>query len=127
MGVVNTNDTLLIKLAKGCSNLTCLRLGPCADITDTGVAAFSSLRTLVLSGCSAVNDSGVLAAAQGCKALDYMTIFDNPNITDAGLEAVLSSSSSLKTLRCYQCTQVSPSMLEKLDKLDNCILILFVP
>ena len=118
VGVVNVSDVLLIQLGKCCSDLNILFLTECAAITDIGVAALSGcviLDSLALNSCDAVTDSGVISVMRGCQQIEHLSISRNANVTDAGLEAVLSSSSSLKTLLCWECAQVSESMIGRLN------------
>ncbi|XP_020101754.1 F-box/LRR-repeat protein 3-like isoform X1 [Ananas comosus] len=85
----NVNDAGL-KCMSRCSELTALKLGLCASISDEGLAYIGSncekLQELDLYRCTAVTDNGLAAIAAGCKSLKRLNLCYCTQISDTGMK-----------------------------------------
>lgn len=103
------------------SNLTFLDLCGAQNLTDDGLACISRcgrLTYLNLTWCVRVTDAGILAIAQGCRALELLSLFGIVGVTDACLEALSKScSSSLTTLDVNGCIGIKRRSRDDLLKL----------
>jgi len=88
---VDTNNTLLLSLSllgKSCSGLRCLHL----------------------AYCPGVDDEGLIAVAAKIR-LTHITISHNHNITDKGIQELISNSRQLISLSIVDCANISDGCL----------------
>ncbi|XP_020092764.1 F-box protein At3g58530 [Ananas comosus] len=92
------------------SNLRFLDLCGAQNLSDEGlscIARCAKLVSLNLTWCVCVTDVGVVAIAQGCRSLEFLSLFGIIGVTDASLEALSKScSKTLTTLDVYGCTGI---------------------
>ncbi|KAL7003119.1 hypothetical protein U1Q18_004276 [Sarracenia purpurea var. burkii] len=83
------NDSGLNCLSK-CSELLCLKLGLCINISDKGLSFIASngtkIRELDLYRCSGIDDNGIAALSSGCKKLKKLNLSYCNKVTDRGLQ-----------------------------------------
>ncbi|KAJ3674581.1 hypothetical protein LUZ60_005197 [Juncus effusus] len=89
------------------NNLIFLDLCGAQNLTDEGlycIAQCENLISLNLTWCVRVTDLGVIAIAQGCKSLQFLSLFGILGVTDACLEALSKTCShTLTTLDVNGC------------------------
>ncbi|XVF41837.1 hypothetical protein PTKIN_Ptkin01aG0312700 [Pterospermum kingtungense] len=82
------NDKGLEYLSR-CSELSCLKLGLCTNISDTGLIYISSnctkIHELDLYRCSGIGDDGLDALSRGCKKLMKLNLSYCNEVSDRGL------------------------------------------
>ncbi|KAA8536797.1 hypothetical protein F0562_029275 [Nyssa sinensis] len=83
------NDSGLNSLSK-CSELLCLKLGLCTNISDKGLVCIASnctkLRELDLYRCTGIGNDGLGALSSGCKKLEKLNLSYCIEVTDRGME-----------------------------------------
>ncbi|XP_057496054.1 F-box/LRR-repeat protein 3-like [Actinidia eriantha] len=83
------NDAGLNYLSK-CSELLCLKLGLCVNISDKGLSYIASnctkIRELDLYRCTGIGDDGLAALSSGCKKLKKLNLSYCNEVTDRGLQ-----------------------------------------
>lgn len=85
------NDRGLEYLSR-CSELTCLKLGLCANISDKGLFYIASnckkLRELDLYRCNSIGNDELAALSSGCKKLEKLNLSYCSEVTDTGMEYI---------------------------------------
>lgn len=83
------NDAGLQYLSK-CSELLCLKLGLCTNISAKGLSHIASncskIRELDLYRCTGIGDDGLAALSSGCKKLKQLNLSYCNEVTDRGLQ-----------------------------------------
>ncbi|PSS19616.1 F-box/LRR-repeat protein [Actinidia chinensis var. chinensis] len=83
------NDAGLNYLSE-CSELLCLKLGLCANISDKGLSYIASNCTKIceldLYRCTGIGDDGLAALSSGCKKLKRLNLSYCNEVTDRGLQ-----------------------------------------
>ncbi|KAG2695674.1 hypothetical protein I3760_07G023700 [Carya illinoinensis] len=81
-----------LKYLSGCSELLCLKLGLCTNISDKGLAyiAFNCTRIseLDLYRCTGIGDDGLAALTNGCKKLMKLNLSYCNGVTDRGMQYI---------------------------------------
>ncbi|XP_065857214.1 F-box protein At3g58530 isoform X1 [Euphorbia lathyris] len=117
-------STLTDKAYKKMSNLSLLSfLDLCGaqNLSDEGlscIATCKNLITLNLTWCVRITDMGVIAIAEGCTALEFLSLFGIVGVTDKSLE-VLSRfcSNQISTLDVNGCVGIKRRSRDELLKL----------
>ncbi|KAG8070484.1 hypothetical protein GUJ93_ZPchr0006g43841 [Zizania palustris] len=103
------------------ANLTFLDLCGAQNLTDDGLVCISrciGLTYLNLTWCVRVTDAGVVAIAQGCRSLQFLSLFGIVGVTDVCLEALSKSCScSLTTLDVNGCIGIKKRSRDDLIQL----------
>ncbi|KAK4489681.1 hypothetical protein RD792_000314 [Penstemon davidsonii] len=77
------------------------------NLSDEGlsqIAKCKNLNSLNLTWCVRISDQGVIAIAQGCRSLEFLSLFGIVGVTDKSLEVLSSScSNTLTTLDVNGC------------------------
>ncbi|KAL8130510.1 hypothetical protein V2J09_019665 [Rumex salicifolius] len=85
------NDTALKYLSR-CSNLKCLKMGLCNEISDKGLFYIASncskIVELDLYRCPGIGDDGLAAISNGCKKLKKLNVSYCTRLTDRGIEYI---------------------------------------
>ncbi|GAB4855612.1 hypothetical protein Ancab_024233 [Ancistrocladus abbreviatus] len=85
------NDKALSYLSR-CSELLCLKLGLCVNISDKGLFCTASnchkICELDLYRCPGIGDEGLAALSSGCKKLKKLIISYCDRLTDKGMEHI---------------------------------------
>ncbi|KAL2514934.1 F-box family protein [Forsythia ovata] len=85
------NDIGLKYLSK-CSELICLKLGLCTNISNKGLSYFASncpnIRELDLYRCLGIGDDGLASLSVGCKKLKKLILSYCSAVTDRGMECL---------------------------------------
>ncbi|KAK0600235.1 hypothetical protein LWI29_012931 [Acer saccharum] len=85
------NDKGLEYLSR-CSELLCLKLGLCTDISDKGLFFIASncakLHELDLYRCTSIRDDGLAALSYGCKKLKKLNLSYCTGVTDRGMDYI---------------------------------------
>ncbi|KAL6523759.1 hypothetical protein OROGR_017362 [Orobanche gracilis] len=112
---VKLTDKGLRMILLKCSSLRSLNLYALSSLTDVAyekISVLSDLEFLVLCGaqckkCVRVTDQGAVATAQGCRSLEFLSLFGIVGVTDKSLE-VLSSfcSNTVTTLDVNGCVGI---------------------
>ncbi|XP_047327228.1 F-box/LRR-repeat protein 3-like [Impatiens glandulifera] len=83
------NDTGL-RFLSGCSQLACLKLGLCTNISDEGLSYIASkcrnIHELDLYRCTGIGDGGLAAISTGCKKMKKLNISYCYEVTDEGIK-----------------------------------------
>ena len=123
-------DPAVSAAVRNCPALESLSLYWDVRVTDAALDSIASahcasrLRTLNLSGCKKVTDRGVRAVADACGAITALDLTRNPNVSAAGLRAVVDGMPYLEDLRLYACPGLRSfaplADLSRLAVLDLC-------
>ncbi|KAL9240184.1 hypothetical protein vseg_014432 [Gypsophila vaccaria] len=91
------------------------------NLTDQGLSCIAKCNNLIslnLTWCVRITDVGVTALAEGCKFLEYLSLFGIIGVTDKSLEALSGSCrSTLKTLDVNGCINIKRRTREELLQL----------
>ncbi|KAF5740022.1 F-box/LRR-repeat protein 3-like isoform X1 [Tripterygium wilfordii] len=81
-----------LKYLSGCSEMLCLTLGLCTNISDEGLCHIGSnhpkLLELDLYRCTGIGDDGLAVLSNGCKKLKKLNLSYCNGITDRGMESI---------------------------------------
>ncbi|KAM7278494.1 hypothetical protein ACFE04_005628 [Oxalis oulophora] len=85
------NDRGLLYVSR-CSELSCLKLGLCTNISDKGLSCIglscSNLLELDLYRCTGIGDDGLGSLSSGCKKLKVLNLSYCTQVTDRGMTYV---------------------------------------
>lgn len=114
----NITDEGVAGIAKGCPKLEVLDLSWCVRVTDWAVTTIVSnvpgLRDIGLSE-TRVTNAGVSDLTRGCKKLEAIHLARCINISDSGVESIITQCGSrLKSLNLASCQNVSDTYVERL-------------
>ncbi|KAG8367960.1 hypothetical protein BUALT_Bualt16G0127000 [Buddleja alternifolia] len=91
------------------------------NLSDEGVSCIANCKNLVslnLTWCVRVTDQGVVAIAQGCRYLEFLSLFGIVGVTDKSLEALSSfCSNTITTLDVNGCIGIKRRSREQLLQL----------
>ncbi|ERM95580.1 F-box/LRR-repeat protein 3 [Amborella trichopoda] len=106
----NEIDDEGLKSLSNCSELICLKIGICLNITDKGLSyvgsSCSKLRELDLYRSIGIADSGIAAIAHGCPSLEMINMSYCTEITNCSLIS-LSKCQRLNVLEIRGCQHIS--------------------
>ncbi|GAB4835782.1 hypothetical protein Ancab_000698 [Ancistrocladus abbreviatus] len=121
------NDKALNYLSR-CSELLCLKLGLCTNISSKGLFYIASncckIRELDLYRCPGIGDEGLAALSSGCKKLKKLIVSYCNGLTDKGMEHIsrLEQLSDLEMRGLQSVTSVGLAAIaagcKKLSELD---------
>ncbi|XP_041018732.1 F-box/LRR-repeat protein 3 [Juglans microcarpa x Juglans regia] len=81
-----------LKYLSGCSELLCLKLGLCTNISDKGLAYIACnctrISELDLYRCTGIGDDGLAALTNGCKKLMKLNLSYCNGVTDRGMHYI---------------------------------------
>ncbi|KAL6539875.1 hypothetical protein OROHE_011646 [Orobanche hederae] len=103
------------------SDLEFLDLCGAQNLSDDGLSCIAKCKNLIslnLTWCVRVTDQGVIAIAQGCRSLEFLSLFGIVGVTDKSLE-VLSSfcSNTVTTLDVNGCVGIKRRSRDRLLEL----------
>lgn len=114
----NISDEGVSHIAKGCPKLEVLDLSWCVRVTDWAVSAIVSnvpdLREIGLSE-TRVTNTGIADLTRGCTKLDSIHLARCINISDAGVESIITyCGQRLRSLNLGSCQNVTDEFVERL-------------
>jgi len=115
-------DSGAVSIALSCPSLKSINLSGCSAISDVGVGTFScclDLTSFILSKCALVTDSGIQAVAMSCCALEHLDLSGCKKITNAVGKILVDHCPALRFLSLSGCIRFSDEGLSALSQLKE--------
>jgi len=115
-------DSGAVSIALSCPSLKSINLSGCSAISDVGVGTFScclALASVNLSKCALVTDSGIQAVTMSCRALENLDVSGCKKVTNALGKILAEQCPGLRSLSLSGCARFSDEGLNALSMLKE--------